>query len=304
MTFGNFHGGPEKRTASVHQILCQSWEKCYRDPHNDSTSLRGPKLESCAGVSVACPVQDRSHISLRWRKYKEIHKLHNSWNCSTNSRAPPSGSASDHSRHCWWGGNWLWDMPTGSDEWICHALFGRQICAQEPDSWPETAARQHLHWTERNWKTKWLSSPTRRNPLIDHPVTSSYFKKWNWNWKDAGLVPLRRYRPNSRECWTLWQKMSSRKRSKNGGDGGTGVYVREGTTSRMMAANRPNGEFWDFYVSPENLKYHLVMKFWRPALSYHEETINMNGLNKHRFVFKTWSVSPHLLVYDYVFNNI
>ena len=63
VTCGNFHDGSEKRTASVHQILCQSWKKCYQDPHNYSTSLRGPKLESCAHVSTACPVQDRSHIS-------------------------------------------------------------------------------------------------------------------------------------------------------------------------------------------------------------------------------------------------
>ena len=49
----------EKGTANVHQILCQSWEKCYRDPYNDSTSLQGPKLESCAVVSMACPVQDQ-----------------------------------------------------------------------------------------------------------------------------------------------------------------------------------------------------------------------------------------------------
>jgi hypothetical protein len=30
-----------------------------------------------------------------------------------------------------------------------------------------------------------------------------------------------------------------RKRSKNEGDCGTGVYMREGTTSGVMAANRP-----------------------------------------------------------------
>jgi hypothetical protein len=30
-------------------------------------------------------------------------------------------------------------------------------------------------------------------------------------------------------------------RSKNGGDGGTGVYMREGTTSRVMAVDRPYG---------------------------------------------------------------
>jgi len=63
MTCGDFHDGSEKGTASVHHVLCQSWEKCYGDIQNDSTSFRGPKLESCAGVSMACPVQDRSHIS-------------------------------------------------------------------------------------------------------------------------------------------------------------------------------------------------------------------------------------------------
>jgi hypothetical protein len=53
--------------------------------------------------------------------------------------------------------------------------------------------------------------------------------------------------------------MTSRKRSKNEGDGGTGVYMREGTTSRVMAADRPNGEFYDFYsVSPENFGYSLI----------------------------------------------
>jgi hypothetical protein len=40
--------------------------------------------------------------------------------------------------------------------------------------------------------------------------------------------------------------------SKNGGDGGTGVYMREGTILRVMAADRLYGEFYDFYsVSPE-----------------------------------------------------
>jgi len=50
-----------------------------------------------------------------------------------------------------------------------------------------------------------------------------------------------------------------RKRSKNEGDGGTGVYMREGTTSRVTAACRPYCEFYDFYNdSPENFGYHLI----------------------------------------------
>jgi hypothetical protein len=63
VTCGDFHDGSEKGTASVHQILCQSWDKWYGASQNDSTSLWGPMFESCIDVSMACPVQDRSHIS-------------------------------------------------------------------------------------------------------------------------------------------------------------------------------------------------------------------------------------------------
>jgi hypothetical protein len=64
---------------------------------------------------------------------------------------------------------------------------------------------------------------------------------------------------HGRVCLTVRQKRAYRKRSKNGGDGGTGVYMWEGTTSRVMAANRPYGGFYDFYsVSPECFGYFLV----------------------------------------------
>jgi hypothetical protein len=52
---------------------------------------------------------------------------------------------------------------------------------------------------------------------------------------------------------------TSRKCSKDGGVSGNGVYMREGTTSRVMATDRPYGEFYDFYsVSPEYFGYHLI----------------------------------------------
>jgi hypothetical protein len=57
----------------------------------------------------------------------------------------------------------------------------------------------------------------------------------------------------------LLQKRTSRKRSKNGGEGATGVYMRKGTTLRVMVADRPYGEFYDFYsVSPEYFGYTVV----------------------------------------------
>ena len=60
--------------------------------------------------------------------------------------------------------------------------------------------------------------------------------------------------------------MTSRKRSKNGGDGATGVYMREGTTSRVTVADRPYGKFYDFYsISPENFGSTLVYTFFTLA---------------------------------------
>jgi hypothetical protein len=53
--------------------------------------------------------------------------------------------------------------------------------------------------------------------------------------------------------------MTSKNRSKNGGDGGTGVYMREETTSRVMAADKPYVESYDFYsVNPEYFGFTLV----------------------------------------------
>ena len=50
-------------------------------------------------------------------------------------------------------------------------------------------------------------------------------------------------------------------RSKNGGDGGTGVYMREGTTSRVTAADRTYSKFYDFYSArPENFGSTYVLQ--------------------------------------------
>jgi hypothetical protein len=44
---------------------------------------------------------------------------------------------------------------------------------------------------------------------------------------------------------------------------GTGVYIWKETTSRVMAADRPYGEFYDFYsLSPEYFGYLLVFRFF------------------------------------------
>jgi hypothetical protein len=57
--------------------------------------------------------------------------------------------------------------------------------------------------------------------------------------------------------------------SKKGGEGGTGVYMWEGTTLRVMMTDRPYGEFYDFYsVSLEYIGYyHVVCQNWSMVLT-------------------------------------
>jgi hypothetical protein len=67
---------------------------------------------------------------------------------------------------------------------------------------------------------------------------------------------------NIEEIQAESHKRTSRKRSRNGGDGGTGIYMREGITSRVMAVDRPYGECYDFYSAiPEYFGYHHVLRF-------------------------------------------
>jgi hypothetical protein len=68
------------------------------------------------------------------------------------------------------------------------------------------------------------------------------------------------------ECLTLWQKKASRKRSKNGGDGGTGVYMREGTTSRVMESDKPYDEFYDFYRVSSEYFGHTFVVYLKPKI--------------------------------------
>jgi len=61
------------------------------------------------------------------------------------------------------------------------------------------------------------------------------------------------------------------------GDGGSGVNMREGTTSRVTAADRLYGEFYGFYsISPENFESTHVLGFdLTPGRLSHEEHRSM-----------------------------
>jgi hypothetical protein len=94
----------------------------------------------------------------------------------------------------------------------------------------------------------------RKMAVIPHPPYSPHLALCEYFlFPKMKLIPLRRSRPNRRECLTLWQKRTFRKRSKNGGDSGTGVYMRVGTTSKVMAADRPYGEFMISTASVQNI---------------------------------------------------
>jgi hypothetical protein len=47
------------------------------------------------------------------------------------------------------------------------------------------------------WRDRYGSHPHPRTTLIWHLVISSYLQKWNWSWKDAGLITLSRSRRKS-----------------------------------------------------------------------------------------------------------
>jgi hypothetical protein len=96
--------------------------------------------------------------------------------------------------------------------------------------------------------------------VIPYPPYSPYLSPF-----DLFLFPKMKLKPKGRRFDTIEKIQAEsqrefRKRSKNGGDGGTGVFMRKGTTSRVMSAERPYSEFCYFYsVSPEYFRYTLVM---------------------------------------------
>jgi hypothetical protein len=95
------------------------------------------------------------------------------------------------------------------------------------------------------------------------------------------LIPLRRSRPKRRECLTVRQKRISGKLSKNGGDGGTGVYMREVNTSRGMAAVTRYGDFYDFYgVRPEYFGYTPVLQSTIASV-FKRILILINSITRH-----------------------
>jgi hypothetical protein len=78
--------------------------------------------------------------------------------------------------------------------------------------------------------------------------------------KERRFDTIEEIQADSQRAWHYDKKKTSRKRFKNGGGGGTGVFMREETTLRVMAADRPYGEFYVFYsVGPEYFGYIIVV---------------------------------------------
>jgi hypothetical protein len=75
------------------------------------------------------------------------------------------------------------------------------------------------------------------------------------------------------------------------------VYVREGTTSRVMAADRPYGEFYDFYsVSPEYFGSFLVVSATTFCTSFRLSALNAShSARKLSFGFELKTVMKYLI---------
>jgi hypothetical protein len=78
-------------------------------------------------------------------------------------------------------------------------LLRENVRRRRLELWPEQIwwlyhdnAPSHTSVLAQQFLAKWKMAviPTHRTHLISHPVTS-YFQKWNWSWKDAGLISQR-----------------------------------------------------------------------------------------------------------------
>jgi len=103
--------------------------------------------------------------------------------------------------------------------------------------------------------------------VIPHPPYSPdlapcyffLFPKMKFKLKGRQFGTIEEIRSESQRVLDTLIEKDFQKAFQNGGDGGTVVYMREGTTSRVMEADMPYGEFYDFCsVSPKNFGFYLV----------------------------------------------
>jgi hypothetical protein len=86
--------------------------------------------------------------------------------------------------------------------------------------------------------TAWKHAKTSPWTLARTDLAASPWQQHiSHHWEDPGWIT---------EFLTRWQKRTSRNHSKNERECGTSVYMLERTTLRVMAVNRPYGEFYDF----------------------------------------------------------
>jgi hypothetical protein len=122
-------------------------------------------------------------------------------------------------------------------------------------------------------RTRDLGYPRPACLLLDHRSHSTHppystdfapfdfflFPKMKLKLKDRRFDTIEEIQAESQRVLDTLTKMTFKKHSKNGGDGVTHVYMQEGTTSRVLAADRAYGDFYDFYsVSPDYFGYHLI----------------------------------------------
>jgi hypothetical protein len=170
---GDFHDGSEKGTASEHQILCQSSEKCYGDPQwfNKLSGTKSSVVRRCFdSMPGSRPVAHKLTMTntkgdpQTTQLLKMLHEFK-----SSSVRIDV-----DHLRHCW--GEEM-GMGYGTCQRVLTKGFGIHRVAASPLQRPFS----HFVLTQPVLaRYQMVLIPTHRTPPIWHPVTSFYFHKWNW----------------------------------------------------------------------------------------------------------------------------
>ena len=109
-------------------------------------------------------------------------------------------------------------------------------------------------------RTKWQWSPIPPTHPIWPSVTFSSSPSWSFGWGVEDSTPLKRFKRNRSGYLTQFQEGTSRDASQHGRKAGTAVFVRKGSTLKVMEELNIQGKQTSFYkYCPGTFGYALVV---------------------------------------------
>jgi hypothetical protein len=176
-------------------------------------------------------------------------------------------------------------MPTGSD-----GIISNEPCRSlHHDSAPsDTSVFTHQFLA----KTQMAVIPHPKHSPGLAPCDFFLYPKMKWKLKGHLFDTIEETQAESQRVLDTLIEKNSRKRSKNGGAGGTGVYIREGTTSTVTAADRSYCEFQDF-LQHQSGKFCLPLRTHTYIYTYTSTYINTY---LHTYI----RIRIHIYIYSYI----